>query len=122
MPNFNSNPENFNVIAMPVIQAAAVDEPVASFPVAPETSQEVAVEKNTKKLSKEQIEQMLSNFNAQLDSLCSHFDIKITDEDMKICPNTNIDHLLSFETKVNYVCEFFEGKHIELTDKIIGSK
>ena len=120
MPNSNSNPENINVIAMPVIQTAAVDEPVASFPVVPETSQEVAVEK--KKLKKEEIEHMLSNFNSQLDSLCSHFDIKITDEDLKICPNTNIDHLLSFETKVNFVCEFFEGKHLELTEKIIGSK
>lgn len=65
---------------------------------------------------------MLSQFNAQLDSLCNFFDIKITEEDMKVCPNANIDHLLSFETKVNYVCEFFEGKHLELTDKIIGSK
>lgn len=46
MSNFNTNPENLNVIAMPVIQIAAVDEPVAHSAVAPETSNnEVAVEK-----------------------------------------------------------------------------
>lgn len=45
MPLFNTNPENNNVIAMPVaVQIAAVGAPVLQ-PAAPETNQEAAVEK-----------------------------------------------------------------------------
>lgn len=122
MPLLSTNPENYNVIAMPVTHVVpAVDAPVAN---SAEPAQEATVEKKEgkKQLKHEDLLQMIAQFNAQLDNLCTFFDVKITDEDMKICPNANIDHLLSFETKVNYVCEFFEGKHMELTDKIIGSK
>jgi len=40
---------------------------------------------------------------------------------MKICPLANIDHLLSFETKVSYLTEFFDGKHLELSEKILAN-
>ena len=64
---------------------------------------------------------MIEQLNAQLDALCNHFDIKITEEDLKICPLANVDHLLSFDTKVGFVTEFFEGRHAELTEKILAS-
>jgi hypothetical protein len=46
MPNLSSNPENFNVIAMPVTQViGAVDAPVLNPAAIPEPTQEAAVEK-----------------------------------------------------------------------------
>ena len=111
---------------MPVMQIAAVDPPseIQRPSVPSDTPVEVAGEKKeSKKVTQENIVQMLKEFNAQLDALCSHFDIKITEEDMKICPLANVDHLLSFETKVGYVTEFFEEKNLSrLTEKILGSK
>jgi len=41
------------------------------------------------------------------------------DEDLKICQVPGVDSLLSFETKVNYLCEFFNAKHLEMNKSVV---
>jgi hypothetical protein len=65
-----------------------------------------------------QVMQMVDEFNLKLNQICQLYGLSVTDEDIKICKVAGVDQLLSFETKVNYLCDFFNTKHLELTKVI----
>jgi hypothetical protein len=48
------------------------------------------------------------------------YDITMTDDDIRICQVPGVENLISFETKANYLCEFFNKKHVELTNVILN--
>jgi len=48
------------------------------------------------------------------------YNLTVTDDDIKISSIPGVDNLLSFETKVNYLCDFFNTKHLELTNVILN--
>lgn len=60
-----------------------------------------------KQMGPEQVNQMIDDFNKKLNTICQIYDIQIADDDIKICSQPGVDQLLSFETKVNYLCDFF---------------
>ena len=62
---------------------------------------------------------MVDDFNQKLDEISLKYGVHVqADDDIKICQVPGVDQLLSFETKVNYLCEFFNTKHLELTKVI----
>lgn len=67
-------------------------------------------------MSQEQVIQMVNEFNQKLDHICQMYEINLTEDDLRFCALPGVDHLISFETKVNYLCEFFNTKHLELTN------
>lgn len=71
-----------------------------------------------KKMSQAEVLTMVDEFNNKLTEICNRLDITITDEDLRICALPGIDKYLSFETKVNYLCDFFNTKHLEMTNVI----
>lgn len=85
-----------------------------------DTEKDKDKKEDRKKMGIADVMQMLDTFNSQLDAICAHYSITLTEEDMKICPLASVDHLLSFDTKVAYVSEFFEGKHLEMTERILA--
>ena len=63
---------------------------------------------------------MLQDFDSKLQTICANYDITMpSDEEVKICQVPGVEQLLSFETKVNYLCEFFNAKHLEMTKTIV---
>lgn len=62
--------------------------------------------------------QMVDLFNERMDEISKMYGLTVADEDIRICQVAGVDNLLSFETKVNYLCEFFNTKHLELTKVI----
>ncbi len=63
---------------------------------------------------------MVDQFNQKLDRICQMYDLTVTEDDLRISQIPGVDNLLSFETKVNYICEFFNTKHLELTNVILN--
>jgi len=61
---------------------------------------------------------MINEFNQKLENIVQQFELQINEEDLRICSIAGIDNMLSFETKVNYLCEFFNTKHLELSSVI----
>lgn len=128
----NINPEGVNVVVMPVSIAVAPQVPLLSSAAisvsAPATVSQPTIiapvapkEPEAKKaMSQEQVNQMLDDFNKKLNTICNLYDIQIADEDIRICSQPGVDQLLSFETKVNYLCDFFNTKHLELTNVILN--
>lgn len=62
--------------------------------------------------------QMVDDFNLRMDEISKMYGFTVADEDIRICQVAGVDNLLSFETKVNYLCEYFNTKHLELTKVI----
>ena len=63
---------------------------------------------------------MVDQFNQKLDRICQMYDLTVTEDDLRISQIPGVDNLLSFETKVNYICDFFNTKHLELTNVILN--
>jgi len=60
-----------------------------------------------KSMTNEQVMSMIDEFQKQLDSLESHFNLAKQDNS-KLFPLIDVDGIISFETKVNFLTEFFE--------------
>jgi len=69
-------------------------------------------------MTNEQVMSMIDEFQKQLDSLESHFNLGKQDNS-KLFPLTNVDGLISFETKVNFLTEFFEHQLQEIHHSIL---
>lgn len=54
---------------------------------------------------------MLSDFNDKMDQICVMFGLTIKESDLRIVPVAGVDQLLSFDTKVNCLSEYFNAKH-----------
>jgi hypothetical protein len=71
-------------------------------------------------MTSQDVLQMLDDFNSKLANICQVYELQMpADEDLKICQVPGVDSLLSFETKVNYLCEFFNAKHLEMNKSVV---
>jgi hypothetical protein len=88
----------------------------------PSVPEPVPAQEPQKKMSQAEVLTMVDEFNNKLTEICSNLGITITDEDLRICALPGIDQYLSFETKVNYLCDFFNTKHLEMTNVICNKQ
>ena len=72
-------------------------------------------------MTQQEIMNKLKDFNLELDALTAKLGINVplieeVDEYQvpKLVPNTDVDSLVSFETKVTYFHDYFEKKYQEL--------
>jgi hypothetical protein len=62
-----------------------------------------------------EVMKLISDFERHLILLCEKFKVNVSEEEVRICKIEGVDRLLSMETKVNYLCNYFG----ELYKKIV---